>query len=88
MQVPLQITLRNIPHSDALEQRIRDKAAKLEPLNLRITSFGITVEVNEIVAAPEVMVLTELNAGVAVAHDFGTKPSPTGAVRTSPLASP
>jgi ribosomal subunit interface protein len=44
MQVPLQITLRNIPHSDALEQRIRDKAAKLEPLNLRITSFGVTVE--------------------------------------------
>ena len=40
MQVPLQITLRNIPHSDALEERIRRKVSKLEPLNLRITSFG------------------------------------------------
>lgn len=44
MQVPLQITLRGIPHSDALEQRIRRKAGKLEPLNLRIASFGVVVE--------------------------------------------
>ncbi len=44
MQVPLQITLRNIPHSDALEERIRRKVSKLEPLNLRITSFGATIE--------------------------------------------
>jgi len=44
MQLPLQITLRNIPHSDALEERIRHKAAKLEPLELRVTSFLVVVE--------------------------------------------
>ncbi len=44
MQVPLQVTLRNLPHSDALEQRIRRKVDKLEALSHRITSFVVTVE--------------------------------------------
>jgi ribosomal subunit interface protein len=44
MQVPLQLTLRNLSHSDALEQRIRQKIDKLEALSHRITSFAVTVE--------------------------------------------
>jgi len=44
MQVPLQITVRDIPHSPALEARIRDKAARLEEFHPRITSCHVTVE--------------------------------------------
>lgn len=44
MQVPLQIIVRNIPHSAALDARIRDKAAKLEEFDPRITSCRVVVE--------------------------------------------
>ncbi len=44
MQVPLQITTRDMPHSDALEAQIREKAAKLEEFHPRITSCRVTVE--------------------------------------------
>jgi ribosomal subunit interface protein len=44
MQVPLQITIRDVPHSDALEARIREKATKLESFHPRITSCRVTVE--------------------------------------------
>ena len=44
MQVPLQITVRNVPRSPALEARIRDKAAKLEEFDPRISSCHVTVE--------------------------------------------
>jgi ribosomal subunit interface protein len=44
MQVPLQITVRDFPQSEALEARIREKAAKLEEFNPRITSCRVTVE--------------------------------------------
>lgn len=44
MQVPLQITVRDFPQSDALEARIREKAAKLEEFHPRITSCRVTVE--------------------------------------------
>jgi len=44
MQVPLQITVRDIPHSRALEARIRDKAARLEEFHPRIISCHVTVE--------------------------------------------
>jgi ribosomal subunit interface protein len=44
MQVPLQITYHGIPRSDALDTRIRDKAAKLEEFYPRITSCRIVVE--------------------------------------------
>lgn len=44
MQTPLQITIRGIPHSDALDSRIREKAAKLEEFHPRITSCRVTVE--------------------------------------------
>jgi ribosomal subunit interface protein len=44
MQVPLQIVVRNTPHSAALDARIREKAAKLEEFDPRIISCRVTVE--------------------------------------------
>jgi ribosomal subunit interface protein len=44
MLVPLQITVRDVQHSEALETRIREKAAKLETLHPGITSCRVTVE--------------------------------------------
>jgi ribosomal subunit interface protein len=44
MQVPLQITIRDISPSEVLESRIRENAAKLEQFNPRITSCRVTVE--------------------------------------------
>lgn len=44
MQKPLQITLRGMDNSAALEQRIREKAAVLERFADRITSCHVTVE--------------------------------------------
>ncbi|MGP1677924.1 MAG: HPF/RaiA family ribosome-associated protein [Burkholderiales bacterium] len=44
MQLPLQITFRNFPPSEAVEARIRAKAAKLEEFHPRITSCHVVVE--------------------------------------------
>lgn len=44
MRVPLQITVRDVPHSPALDTHIREKAAKLEEFHPRITSCRVTVE--------------------------------------------
>jgi ribosome-associated translation inhibitor RaiA/cold shock CspA family protein len=44
MQVPLQITYQNMPHSEALDARIRDKVAKLEHLHPHIMSCRVTVD--------------------------------------------
>ena len=44
MQLPLEITLRDIPHSDAVETRIREKAEKLTRFHDRIMSCRVTVE--------------------------------------------
>jgi Sigma 54 modulation protein / S30EA ribosomal protein len=43
MQVPLQVTVHDMPHSDALDARIRVKAAGLEHFHPRITSCRVTV---------------------------------------------
>lgn len=43
MQKPLQITFRNLPHSDAVESRIRKQVAKLEALYDRIHSCRVVV---------------------------------------------
>lgn len=45
METPLQITLRGIAHSDAVEAAIRDKAAKLEQFHPRIIGCRVVVEV-------------------------------------------
>lgn len=44
MKTPLQITFRDLPHSDALETHIRDKAQKLEQLFAEIISCRVVVE--------------------------------------------
>ncbi len=44
MQNALQITFRDMPASEALETRIRQKAEKLEKFKSRITSCRVTVE--------------------------------------------
>ncbi len=44
MQTPLQITFRDVPHSDALEAHIREKAAKLESLFSPIMACHVKVE--------------------------------------------
>ncbi|HEX5364949.1 MAG TPA: ribosome-associated translation inhibitor RaiA [Gallionella sp.] len=44
MQTPLQITVRDFEHSDALETRIREKAKKLEEFFNQITSCRVVVE--------------------------------------------
>lgn len=44
VRVPLQIALRNLPHSAALEERIRESAAKLEEFHPRIVSCRVAIE--------------------------------------------
>ena len=44
MTTPLQITVRDMPHSDALDARIRDNAEKLGEFHPNITSCRVTIE--------------------------------------------
>ena len=44
MQIPVEITLRDIPHSDAVETRIREKIEKLDRFHERVMSCRVTVE--------------------------------------------
>lgn len=44
MQTPLEIRFHGIDHSDAIERRIRDKAAELERFSDAITSCRVTIE--------------------------------------------
>jgi len=43
MQTQLKITLQDLPHSDALDARIREKAAKLEKAFPRLTGCHVVV---------------------------------------------
>jgi len=45
MQIPLQITIRDVDHSEALETRIRAKVEKLEEFFKHIISCRVVVEV-------------------------------------------
>jgi len=44
MQIPLQITIRDVEHSEALEAHIRDKVKKLEEFFEHIMSCRVVVE--------------------------------------------
>ncbi|MDH5357972.1 MAG: HPF/RaiA family ribosome-associated protein [Gammaproteobacteria bacterium] len=44
MQIPLQITFKDMDHSDALEAKIREKAEKLEQFSQQIMSCRVVVE--------------------------------------------
>jgi ribosomal subunit interface protein len=45
MQIPLQITIRDMEHSEALENHIREKAKKLDEFFNRIMSCRVVVEI-------------------------------------------
>ncbi|NDD64484.1 MAG: HPF/RaiA family ribosome-associated protein [Acidobacteria bacterium] len=45
MNLPIQITFRNIKHSDAVDAYIREEAAKLDELFAQITSCRVVVEI-------------------------------------------
>ncbi len=44
MSVPLRITFRNLPHSDAIEARIREKAQKLDRYSEFVTDAHVVVD--------------------------------------------
>jgi len=44
MQIPLQITFHGIPHSDAVEAKIREKAGKLDRFHSHIMGCRVAVE--------------------------------------------
>jgi ribosome-associated translation inhibitor RaiA len=44
MQLPVQITYRGMKSSAALDDAVRDKAAKLEQFHPRIASCRVTIE--------------------------------------------
>jgi len=44
LQVPLQVTLRNVPRSDALDEEIRRRADKLQTFHPRLSGCRVTVE--------------------------------------------
>jgi len=44
MQTPLEITFRNLDHSDAVEAEVRQKVAKLEQVFDRATAYRVTIE--------------------------------------------
>ncbi len=44
MESPLQITFHGIDHSDAIEERVREKATRLEQFYDRIVSCRVVVE--------------------------------------------
>jgi len=43
METPLEITFRNLDHSDAVEAKVREKVAKLEQAYDRITSCRVAL---------------------------------------------
>ncbi len=44
MQIPVQISFHGVDHSDAVEERVREKVAKLEQFCDRITSCRVVIE--------------------------------------------
>ena len=44
LQTPLEITFRNLDHSDAVEAKVREKVEKLEQIFDRITSCRVRIE--------------------------------------------
>ena len=44
MKVPLKITFRDIESSDAIETAVREKVAKLDAIDPRITACHVTIE--------------------------------------------
>jgi ribosomal subunit interface protein len=47
MQVPLRITMQGLSHSDALDERIREKAARLERFHPNVTGCDVAIAQHE-----------------------------------------
>jgi ribosomal subunit interface protein len=82
LETPLEITFRNLDHSDAVEAKVREKIAKLEQVHGRITSCRVTIEalnrqhvkgnlfhVNIEVGVPGKQVMVDRNSGRNHAHE-------------------
>ncbi len=46
MKLPLQVTFHGLDHSDAVEERVREKVSKLEQFYDRITSCRVAIELH------------------------------------------
>lgn len=44
MEIPLQVSFKNMDHSDAVEERVREKAGKLEQYFSHLTSCRVVIE--------------------------------------------
>ncbi len=44
MMIPIQITFRDVPHSSALEELVRERASKLETFSGRIVGCRVALE--------------------------------------------
>lgn len=82
METPLEITFRNLDHSDAVEAKVREKVAKLEQVYDRITSCRVMIEalnrqhtkgnlfhVTIEVGVPGKQVIVDRNSGKDPAHE-------------------
>lgn len=82
LETPLEITFRNLDHSDAVEARVREKVAKLEQVHGRITSCRVMIEalnrqhtkgnlfhVNIEIGVPGKQVMVDRNSGKNHAHE-------------------
>ena len=82
LQTPLEITFRNLDHSDAVEAKVREKVEKLEQVFDRITSCRVRIEainrqhtkgnlyqVHIEVGVPGKQVMVDRNPGKDHAHE-------------------
>jgi ribosomal subunit interface protein len=82
MESPLEITFRNLDHSDAVEAKVREKVTKLEQVYGRITSCRVMIEalnrqhikgnlfhVTIEVGVPGKQVVVDRNSGKNQAHE-------------------
>ena len=70
MQIPLQITIRDVDHYDAMEQRIREKSSKLEDFfatSFRQNMFTRDVRIDIGVPGKEIVVNRDHHEDVYVA---------------------
>ena len=82
METPLEITFRNLDHSDAVEAKVREKVEKLEQVFDRITSCRVRIEainrqhtkgnlyqVHIEIGVPGKQVMVDRNSGKNHAHE-------------------
>lgn len=82
LDTPLEITFRNLDHSDAVEARVREKVTKLEQVYGRMTSCRVMIEalnrqhvkgnlfhVNIEIGVPGKQVMVDRNSGKNHAHE-------------------